>query len=158
MNTLQMEIPFILNHSRLEASIPWIIRLTPCVYNFWYRRLYLRSLTIRQGEAVRQAWLAVGVPLELVEIVSAVIAHEYSWPRATLFHPEDECYVLFCFWRRTWVDSLELPCCVMQIEEKLGVELSESILPQLRRMLFGNLCKELVLLAKSSSSSEFRRQ
>lgn len=145
-SVLSTEMPVSLGHYWLHGAIPRILRLVPCFYNHWYRRNSLRVLAERKPDMVRQAWVQSDVPLSLVGTVSAAVADEYWWPRGALFHPNDECRVLFCFWRRALADSLELPCCIMRIEQELGVQIPDHILPRLHEMSFEDLCRELVQL------------
>lgn len=151
LTVLSTEMPAALVHNWLELHIPRVIRLVPCLYNRWYQRACLGVLAERKADLTRQAWVPTNVPLGFVETVSAAIVDEYYWPRGTLFHPEDECWVLFHFWRQKWVDSLELPCCIMRIEQELGAELPAEIVLGLHKMLFGHFCRELVQLVQASA-------
>ncbi|GIX01678.1 MAG: hypothetical protein KatS3mg112_0615 [Thermogutta sp.] len=154
LTVLSTELPVVLVHDWLDGTIPWGIRLIPFLYNRWYRRACSRVIAGRRADLTREAWITAAVPVRLVETVSAIIASEYYWPYRMLFHPEDECFVLFCFWRRTWVDSLELPCCIMRVEQQLGVEVPDDIVPRLGKMLFGDFLRELVQLAQASPTSK----
>ncbi len=146
-----VEVQATLRHDRVTRTIPCIARLLPCLYNHCYRRACLRVLADRTVELTRQMWLVTEVPWGLVQKVSAVIASEYAWPKGSLFLPGDECSVLFCLWRWTISDALELPCCIMEIEDEFGVELSVETVERLPKMAFVDLCAELMRLVRGDA-------
>gem|GEM_PF-1188415 len=143
-----------LQHASLRLKLCRPVCLLPCLYNYYYRRACVRILANRSMASTLQAWAPTKIPWPVIQKVSEIIASEYYWPREALFLPEDECWVLFCFWRRQLSDGLELPSCILRLQEDFNVELPEGLLLSLAGMSFGAFCNEVLRLIQDVPSPE----
>lgn len=132
-----------LKHDMLMESVPRLARFVPPIYNLFYWAACRRTLHNRTKECWQHAWLLAGIPRERVETVTRVVVGEYFWPRSSLFFPDDECFVVFCFWRWSLTDGLGLPACIEAIERKLATKIQGELLSSLARITFGEFCKRL---------------
>lgn len=139
-----MAKPQALRHKELENGIPNLSRLVPCLYNLWYRRACLAVLRGRTIQSVDEAWAAYGLAWLRVVPIARIVVEEFFWPRESFFLPEDDCWVIFCFWRRQLTDSLELVTCFVRIQEELGAILPDQINELFANMPFGDFCKAVL--------------
>lgn len=142
----------ILRHEDVDGRIPLLARLLPCIYNVWYRHACLAVLHTRSAQSVEEAWLRYGVPWPNVQVMTQIVKEVFCWPRDCYFLPEDDCWVLFCFWRRQLTDSLELVEWLVRTEDELGVTVPEQLCEVFAHLSFGDLLMALSEYGSSGTS------
>jgi len=134
----------LLKHSVILRSVPWWGHLAPPGFNLVYGRVCRRVIRTRTREVWQQAWQVKQVPRETVQKITRIVSDEFYWPRESLFLPDDECYVLFCLWRRKLCDDLALVTCILNLERELGVKVKDDVISSLGTLTFGEFCGSLI--------------
>ena len=87
----------ILNAKLLQENTNIVMRLLPRYFNARARRLCNNILKERNKDEIYEAWKKRGIALADHTKFRVPICSELRWCN-DLFHPDDECYVVFDHW------------------------------------------------------------
>lgn len=119
-----------------------VARIFPCAYNSRCWRVLNAFLSARTDTRVLEEWSSSHHALRLVKDASRVIAHAIGWP-SSLFVPSDECYIVFGLWQWRIIDGLELPECIMALEDVAEVRFTPELMSLMQTGLYGDFVTSL---------------
>lgn len=119
---------------RLVSDLPLRWRIIPCVYNSKCKAVFDQVLSQRNAAIVNLSWQDLALDEHFRLAVSDLIAKHFRWGQP-LFVPQDECFVLFEFWRRRVADCMEFECFVLDLESLPGLDIPGDL--KLSSMTYG---------------------
>jgi hypothetical protein len=102
------------------------MKVLPPYFNFRAGRLYNNVLKERSREEIDKAWRNYGITADYTKLCD-LIAKEWGWSN-NLFHPDDECHVLFSLWEKVLTDDMELAHLLLGIQKEFDCEIPDDVL------------------------------
>ena len=114
----------ILNAKLLQENTNFLMRLFPPYFNSRIRRLCAKVLSERNKDEIYEAWKKRGISLADHTKFRVPICSELWWCN-DLFHPDDECYVVFNHWEKRFTDDLSLVHLFISINKEFKCNVSD---------------------------------
>lgn len=119
-----------LTSSWLQEHTTLAMKLIPCYHKLRLNKLAHECLAERDEISICQAWNACDIFEEYV-LFNRTIASHFAW-KCNLFHPLDECFVVFRMWQKMLSDDMALPVFLCEMEDMYACKISEKFFTNMR--------------------------